>query len=258
MIKPKVKNAKILCFSNHKGGVGKTVSACNIGVGLSLKNKKTLLIDLDPQGNLSLGLGFKDPEKTIYHVLRNEISAQEGIYNLSENLGLLPSTLDLAGAELELASETGREVILKKVLSDIEESYDYIIIDCAPSFGLLTTNALAAADEVFIPIQAEFFALKGITILIEVIKKIQRRINKSLQVGGVFITLYDARKSLHKDISQAVEKHFLKETFSTKIRNNVALAEANVKGVDIFRYAPKSYGASDYRALCDEILKRHT
>jgi chromosome partitioning protein len=248
---------KILCFSNHKGGVGKTCSACNVGAGLSRKGKSVLLVDLDPQANLSLSLAVKDPERTIYQVLHGEKKIGECIYNITENLDIIPSTLDLAGAELELSSEAGREVILKEYLENVSEKYDYIIIDCAPSLGLLTTNALTAANEVLIPIQAHYLSLQGISKLTDVIEKIQKRLNKPLKVGGVFITQFDSRKVLNRDIADAIEKYFTQDVFKTKIRDNIALAEAPSHGQDIFRYNPKSYGALDYEALCDEILKRH-
>ncbi|MFI5343135.1 MAG: ParA family protein [Chlamydiales bacterium] len=248
---------KVLCFSNHKGGVGKSCSACNVGAGLSIKGHKVLVVDLDPQANLSLSLGVKDAEKTIYQVLHGEKKCGECIYNITENFDIIPSTLDLAGAELELAAEAGREVILKEAIDDLFGKYHYIIIDCAPSLGLLTTNALTASHEVMIPIQAQYLSLQGISKLTDVIEKIRKRLNKSLMVGGVFITQYDARKVLNRDISSAIEKYFPKDVFKTKIRDNVALAEAPSHGKDIFRYNSKSSGALDYTALCDEIIKRH-
>lgn len=251
------KQAKIICISNHKGGVGKTCSACNIGAGLSRKGKKILLIDLDPQANLSLSLGVKDADRNMYKVLHGGITITKAIYNITENLDLIPSTLDLAGAEIELSSETGREVILKEALCDVVGLYDYIIIDCAPSLGLLTTNALTAASEVFIPLQAHYLSLQGISKLTSVIDKIKKRLNKGLTIGGVFITQFDSRKVLNRDIADAIEKHFIKEVLHTKIRDNVALAEAPGHGKDIFRYNAKCNGASDYESLCEEIITRH-
>ncbi len=249
--------AKTLCFSNHKGGVGKSCSACNVGAGLSRKGKKVLLIDLDPQANLSLSLGIENTEKTVYQVLHGEKSSLECILNIVPNLDIIPSTLDLAGAEVELSSEAGREVILKEALNSLENKYDYIIIDCAPSLGLLTINALTAAHEVLIPIQAQYLSLQGMSKMTDIINKVQKRLNKHLKLGGVFITQYDARKVLNKDIATAIENHFKKDVFKTKIRDNVALAEAPSHGVDIFRYNSKSNGAADYESLCNEIIKRH-
>jgi chromosome partitioning protein len=168
----------------------------------------------------------------------------------------VPSTLDLSGAEVELSAEAGREYILKELLDPIRDSYDYIIIDSPPSLGLLTINALTASNEVLIPIQAQYLALQGLTKLLEVIDKITKRLNKELKVGGVFITLYDSRKVLNRDVVETTEAHFKKELFTTKIRDNIALAEAPARGVDIFNYQPKSNGAEDYLSLCKEIIKR--
>lgn len=249
--------AKVICISNHKGGVGKTCSTCNIGAGLSRKGKKILLIDLDPQANLSQSLGVKDADRNIYRVLHGGITIPQAIYSISQNLDLVPSTLDLAGAEIELSSEAGREVILRDALSEVLDSYDYIIIDCAPSLGLLTTNALTAASEVYIPLQAQYLSLQGVSKLTGIIEKIKKRLNKTLKIGGVFITQFDSRKVLNRDIADAIEKYFENEVMKTKIRDNVSLAEAPGHGKDIFRYNSKCNGALDYNLLCDEILKRN-
>ncbi len=250
------RKAKIICLSNHKGGVGKTCSTCNIGAGFARAGKKTLLVDLDPQANLSLSLGLTDVEKSIYLVLLGQIPVEEAIYNVTENLDIIPANLDLAGAEIELSSEAGREVILKECLSSIEGEYDYILIDCAPSLGLLTTNALTASNEVYIPLQAQYLSLQGISKLTTIIEKIQRRLNKKLKIGGIFITQYDARKVLNRDIAENIDKYFENIVLKTRIRDNVTLAEAPGKGQDVFRYNPKSYGALDYEALCEELLTK--
>lgn len=250
--------ARVMCLSNHKGGVGKTCSTCNIGAGLSRMGKRVLLIDLDPQSNLSLSLGVKNVESGIYQLLTGESSLSQVIYNITENLDIIPSTLDLAGAEIEFSSEAGREVILKESIFESLTKYDYILIDCSPSLGLLTTNALTVSSEVLIPLQAQYLSLQGITKLTSVIDKVQRRLNKSLKIGGIFITQYDARKVLNRDISEAVEKYFGDSVFQTKIRDNITLAEAPGVGKDIFRYNAKSNGALDYESLCKEILKRHS
>lgn len=250
------KLARIFCLSNHKGGVGKTCSSCNIGAGLATMGKKVLLVDLDPQANLSLSLGLTDVEKNIYPVLLGQCPIYQSLYNITENLDIIPASLDLAGAEIELSSEAGREVILKECLSEVSDQYDYIIIDCAPSLGLLTTNALTASDKVFIPLQAQYLSLQGISKLTMIIDKIQRRLNKKLKVGGIFITQYDARKVLNRDIAENIEKYFHNDVLQTKIRDNISLAEAPGRGKDIFRYNPKCYGAEDYRELCNEILTK--
>ena len=248
--------AKVVSFSNHKGGVGKTCSACNVGAGLARKGKKVLLVDLDPQANLSLSLGVRDVDRSIYQVLMNETPVKDVVLQVGENLDLIPASLDLAGAEIELAAEAGREMILKEILEPLLGKYDYILIDCAPTLGLLTTNALTAASEVYIPLQAQYLSLQGITKLTGVVEKIKARLNKSLKVGGVFLTQYDGRKVLNRDIADAIDEHFQALVFKTKIRDNISLAEAPGHGQDIFRYSPKSNGAKDYEGLCEEILAK--
>ena len=246
--------AKIITLSNHKGGVGKTTSSINIGAGLNKLGKKVLLIDLDPQANLSQSLGVVDAEKNIYGALR-------GFYKLTpikilKGLDLIPSTLELSGAEIEMIGEPGREYILKQTIKPIKHKYDFIIIDSPPSLGLLTINSLTASDEVIIPLQAQFLALQGLVKLMEVIKKIQLRLNKDLELGGVFVTQFDNRKVLNRNVLETIKDHFKDQVFKTKIRDNVALAEAPSRALDIFRYNSKSYGAIDYLALSKEIINR--
>jgi len=244
----------IIAISNHKGGVGKTTSCINIGAGLNKLGKKVLLVDLDPQANLSQSLGLTDQERTIYGAIRGEYKLEPVV--VVKGLDVLPSTLDLSGAEVELSGEAGREYILRELLEPYRASYNYILIDSPPSLGLLTINSLTASDEVLIPLQAQYLALRGLSKLLEVIDKIKKRLNKELRVGGVFITQYDNRKILNRDVVATIDSHFKEELFNTRIRDNIALAEAPTQGVDIFRYNPKSYGAEDYLALCKEILKR--
>jgi len=248
--------SEVIAISNHKGGVGKTTSAINIGAGLNRLGKSILLVDLDPQANLTQGLGLKEQEPNIYGALR-------GLYPLRpvkvrEGLDIVPSHLDLAGAEVELISEPGRDQILTELLRPYRLSkgggYDYIIIDSPPSLGLLTLNALTAANKVLIPIQAEYFAMQGLTKLMDIIKKIQGRLNEGLVVGGIIITQYDNRLILKRNVVKAIEKHFSGKVFSTRIRNNIALSEAPLNGKDIFSYNPESNGAADYMALSQEIL----
>jgi chromosome partitioning protein len=246
--------SKIISISNHKGGVGKTTSAINIGAGLNKLGKKVLLIDLDPQANLSQSLGIIEPERNIYGALRGEYKLQP--IEILKGLDVIPSTLDLSGAEIEMSGEAGREYILKELIEPIRDSYDYILIDSPPSLGLLTINSFTASDEILIPLQAQYLALQGLTKLIEVVDKIKRRLNKELKVGGVFITQYDSRKVLNRDVAETIKAHFKDEVFKTKIRDNIALAEAPANGLDIFRYNPKSYGSEDYLSLSREILKR--
>ena len=250
---------KVIAISNHKGGVGKTTSVLNIGAGLNKLGKKVLLIDLDAQANLSQSLGIEGAERNIYGAIRGLYSLKECIVSITELKGLdvIPSTLDLSGAEIELSSETGREYILKDLIDPVRNYYDYIIIDCPPSLSLLTINALTVADEVLIPLQAQYLALQGLTKLMEVIGKIQKRLNKELTLGGVFITQYDKRKILNRDVVEAIGSHFKDKVFNTKIRDNVALAEAPSSKLDIFRYDPNCNGAEDYLELSKEILNKH-
>ncbi|NLI41936.1 MAG: ParA family protein, partial [Caldisericales bacterium] len=184
--------SKVISISNHKGGVGKTTSAINIGAGLNILGKKVLLVDLDPQANLSQSLNLTDQERTIYGAIRGEYKLEP--VEVIRGLDVLPSTLDLSGAEVELSGEAGREYILREILEPLRASYNYIIIDTPPSLGLLTINALTASTEVLIPLQAQYLALRGLTKLLEVVDKIKKRLNKELRVGGVFITQYDNRK----------------------------------------------------------------
>ena len=245
--------SKVISISNHKGGVGKTTSAINIGAGLNRLGKKVLLIDLDPQANLSQSLGLIDQERTIYGAIRGEYKLEP--IQVVKGLDIIPSTLDLSGAEVELSGEAGREYILRELIEPLRASYDFILIDTAPSLGLLTINAFTASDKVFIPLQAQYLALQGLTKLMEVVEKIKKRLNKELRVGGVIITQYDNRKILNRDVVATIEAHFKDEVFKTKIRDNIALAEAPSQGLDIFRYSPKSYGAEDYLSLSKEIVK---
>lgn len=249
--------AKIIAMSNHKGGVGKTTSTLNIGAGLANLGKRVLLIDLDPQANLSQSLGIREPKKSIYGVLRNFYPISETILTMEGNYDLIPSELDLSGAEVELSSEAGREFILREQIETIRSKYDFILIDCPPSLGLLTINGLTAADEVYLPLQAEYLALQGLSKLIEVITKIKARLNRKLEIGGVFVTQYDHRKVLNRNVYETIEKHFGDKVYKTKIRENISLAEAPSVGKDIFRYNPRSTGAEDYALLSHEILERN-
>jgi len=246
--------SKVVTISNHKGGVGKTTSTINIGAGLNSLGKKVLLIDLDPQANLSQSLGLIDQERNIYGAIRGDYKLQP--VSIAKGLDVIPSTLDLSGAEIELSGEAGREYILRELIEPLRGSYDYILIDSPPSLGLLTINAFTASDEVFIPLQAQYLALQGLAKLMEVVEKIKKRLNKGLKVGGVFITQYDSRKVLNRDVVATIEAHFKDQVFNTRIRDNIALAEAPAQGLDIFRYNAKSYGAEDYLALSKEIVKK--
>lgn len=247
--------SKVIAVSNHKGGVGKTTSVVNIGAGLSKLGKKVLLIDLDAQANLTQSLGVPiEGVSTIYDAISGKRKAQP--INIKKGLDLIPSTLDLSGAEVELTGEVGGEYVLREIIEPLRRSYDFILIDCPPSLGLLTINAFTGADEVIIPLQPEYLALQGLTKLREIVGRIKKRLNKKLKVGGILITQYDSRKVLNRDIIDTIAEEIEERVYKTKIRDNVALAEAPIKGVDIFSYQPKSYGAEDYLSLCKELIKK--
>lgn len=245
---------KTIAILNHKGGTGKTTSALNIGAGLARLKKKILLIDLDPQTNLTEGLGVRDPKISVYNSLRDGIDLP--IQPISKYLDLVPSSLDLVGAELELVSQMARESILKKLLNKVKEQYDYIIIDCPPALGMLTINALVPSDMVLIPLEAEFYSYRGIDRMVNIISEVRTHYNENLTIGGVFITKCNPKRLLTEHITESVKKHFGDKLLNTKIRVNVALAEAPVHGQDIFAYAPNSNGATDYENLVKEILTK--
>jgi len=244
----------IISLLNHKGGVGKTTSAINIGAGLAELGKTALLIDLDPQANLTLSLGLPRSQQTIYQALRGESPLVP--VNVKDRLDVVIATLDLSGAEMELINEAGREFILRELLDPVRVKYDYIIIDCPPSLGLLTLNALTSSDMVIIPLQTEFLAMQGLAKIKQVIQKVKLRLNKKLIIGGVLATMYDSRKVLNRDVIETIQKYFGKLVFQTRIRDNVALAEAPAQRKDIFAYNKNSPGAKDYLALCKELETR--
>jgi chromosome partitioning protein len=244
----------IYAISNHKGGVGKTTSTINIGAALAAKQKKVLLVDLDPQSNLTQSLGIQKPEFTIYDSLKGE--KINSYIEHKKNLYVVPSSLDLSAAEIDLSSEPGREYILKEVLHKLKSKFDYILIDCPPSLGLLTINALTAADYVIIPMQAEYLPFRGLVKLKEVIDKIHSRLNPELRIGAVFLTQYDARKILNRDVAESVEEFFGDKFLQSKISNNIALAEAPSQGKDIFAYNKSCKGAEDYVVLVNEMIEK--
>lgn len=244
----------IISLLNHKGGVGKTTSAINIGAGLVELGRKVLLIDLDPQANLTLSLGIPRQKYTIYEALRGESELVP--VTVREGLDVVISTLDLSSAEMELINEAGREYILRELFEPVVEEYDYIIIDCPPSLGLLTLNALTCCRYVFIPLQTEFLALQGLAKIKQIIDKVRFRLNKKLEIGGVIATMYDSRKVLNRDVVETIKKYFGPKVFNTLIRDNVALAEAPSQRKDIFSYNRSSNGAKDYLSLCKEIIER--
>ena len=253
---------------NQKGGVGKTTTSVNLGGALALKGRKTLIIDIDAQSNLTthLGIGPKDdqnaspdnppyPEHTIYDVLKGTSQLSDVVIHRSENLDLVPSSLMLSAADLELGGVVGRELILKRVLGPISGQYDVIIVDCPPALGLLSLNALAAVQRVIVPVQSEYLALHGVRQLLDTIDQVRTIYNPSLVVGGVLICLHDNRKRLARAVADTIRAYFGDLVFNTVIRTNVALAEAPASGQTIFEYSPKSSGAEDYMALAEEILE---
>lgn len=247
--------AKTIAIANHKGGVGKTTTAVNLGAALAARGYDVLLVDMDAQANLTDTLRITDLRHNVYDILKGE--AEPVPVKIAAHLDALPATLELATAEVELCTAIGREQLLTDALTPIHEQYDYILIDTAPTLGLLTINAMAAADAVIIPMQAEYYALKGVKGLVDVIASVQRRINKRLQIGGVIITQYDTRTTLHKQVREAIAAQFGAAMFDTPIRNAIAIAEAQAKGSNIFDYAPDSAGAKDYADVVDEFLRRY-
>lgn len=247
---------RIISMSNHKGGVGKTTSVVNIGAALADMGRKVLLVDIDPQANLTVSFGYKEEERedevpTIYDAIRGHSDIQT--LTVNKNLHLVPSTIDLSGAEMELSAEPGREYILRELLEPFESQYDYIFIDCPPSLGLLTINAFTAAKEIFIPIQPHFLAIRGLSKILEVINKIKSRLNRELEITGVFVTLFDRRKILHREVYETIQTYFGERVFRSRIKDNIALAEAPGNGIDIYRYDKNSSGAHDYKMLAKEI-----
>ena len=248
---------RLVAICNHKGGVGKTTTVVNLAAALARRGRRVLLLDIDPQACLTIHLGFELGDGTsVYQVLTEGAPLREAVRATSEpNLALAPSDLELAGAEMELASAIGRESLLKDALHDYveEEPYDYVMIDCPPSLGLLTINALCAVREIFIPLQTEFLALRGMGRLVEVVTLIRRRLNPLLRVTGILPTLYRSGTLLAREVTEEIQRHFGSYVFTTKIRNNVRLAEAPSHGKSIFAYAANSLGAEDYERLAGEV-----
>jgi chromosome partitioning protein len=246
----------IIAFCNQKGGVGKTTCALNVAVGLSLMKKKVLVVDFDPQAHLtySLGLDAQNPQVTVYSVMKGTAPISEAAVPI-RGMSVLPANLDLARLETEMAELPEKESILKKRLAEISD-VQYIIIDCPPAAGLLTVNALVACREVFIPLQMEFLAIKGMSRLLTLIEDVKKQFNHNAPTYRIIPTRYDARKRLNNAIMDKVRERFGDRVFKAVIRENIAVAEAPSFGLSIFEYAPKSHGAEDYFALCREILRK--
>ena len=249
--------AKIVAVANQKGGVGKTTTAINLSACLAHAKKRTLLIDMEPQGNSTTGLGIekKAIQKSIYDVIINDVPVSDAVVKTQQDkLMLCPSSMNLAGAEVELVSQISRESILKDALSKVTAEYDFIIIDCPPSLGLLTLNALTAANSVLVPIQSEYFALEGLTQLMETVKIVQRRLNPSLYLEGVLLTMFNNRTKLSLEVADEVRSHFAAKVYKTAIPRNVRLSEAPSYGLPIILYDKNSKGAKAYVKFTEEFL----
>ena len=251
------KVGKVISVANQKGGVGKTTTTVNLCTILAKKGKKVLLIDADPQGNATSGLGVRkaDVERDIYDVLINEVSMKEVVLSTSrENLSLVPATIQLAGAEVELTTLMARESRLKSALKEVRDDYDYILIDCPPSLGHLTINAFTASDSILIPVQCEYYALEGLSQLLNTVSLVQKHFNPDLRIEGVLLTMLDARTNLGYEVVGEVKKYFHEKVYETIIPRNVRLAEAPSHGMPITTYDSKSSGAESYRLLADEVI----
>lgn len=249
--------AKILAITNQKGGVGKTTTSVNLGASLASLGKRVLLVDIDPQGNTTSGVGINkaDVEYCIYDVIINDIHPNDATVETNvPNLKIIPATIQLAGAEIELVPTISREVRLKKSLNLLRHLYDYILIDCPPSLGILTVNSLTAADAVIIPIQCEYYALEGLSQLLNTVRLVQKHLNTSLQIEGVLLTMFDARTNLGIQVIEEVKKYFQQKVYETVIPRNVRLSEAPSHGQSIITYDPRSKGAEVYLELAKEVI----
>jgi chromosome partitioning protein len=250
----------VIALANQKGGVGKTTTSVNLGACLADDGKKVLLIDLDPQGNATSGLGIdkKDIEESVYDVLINDVDLKDVILKSShKGLDIVPTTIALSGAEVELTNLMARETRLKDAFGDVKDEYDYILIDCPPSLGLLTINAFTACDSILIPVQSEYYALEGLSQLLNTIKLVRKHFNPDLKIEGVLLTMYDKRTNLGQQVNAEVKKYFGDQVYDTIIPRNVRLSEAPSHGQAIVDYDKRSTGAKVYQQLAKEVLARH-
>ena len=251
--------AQIISVANQKGGVGKTTTTVNLGACLASLGKQVLLVDMDAQGNATSGVGIRKPDVTqdIYDVLVNELPIAEAtIATEHENLSIVPATLQLAGAEIELTSMMARESRLKGSLAEVNDQYDYILIDCPPSLGHLTINSFTASDSILIPVQCEYYALEGLSQLLNTVRLVQKHFNPELEIEGVLLTMYDARTNLGNEVVEEVRKYFREKVYETIIPRNIRLSEAPSHGMPIIDYDPRSRGAEVYQALAKEVVNR--
>lgn len=252
---------KIITLANQKGGVGKTTTSMNLAASLATLEKSVLLIDADPQANASSGLGvnLKEVECSLYECIINNADIHEAIYTTDiEGLDIVPSHIDLVGAEIEMLNLKNRERIIKNILAQVKDEYDYILIDCSPSLGLITVNALTAADSVIIPVQCEYFALEGITKLLSTIKIIKSNLNPQLEIEGFLLTMYDSRLRLANQIYDEVKRHFQELVFKTVIQRNVKLSESPSHGLPVILYDANSAGSKNHLSLAKEIIAKNS
>ena len=250
---------RIIAIANQKGGVGKTTTAINLSSCLAEKGKKVLAVDMDPQGNMTSGLGLdkNSIEDTIYDLIIGESEINQVIKkDILENLDIIPTSIDLSGAEIELLDEENKEFIVRNAISKVKDEYDYIIIDCPPSLSMLTINAMTTADSVLVPIQCEYYALEGLSQLIHTVELVRDRLNENLQIEGVVFTMYDARTNLSLQVVENVKDNLQQNIYKTIIPRNIRLAEAPSYGMPINHYDPKSAGADSYMRLADEVISR--
>ena len=255
---------RVIAVSNQKGGVGKTVSCVNLGIGLAQEGKKVLLIDADPQGSLTISLGYEEPDEMEYslatlmmNIVNDEkLNIEKTILHHKEGVDLIPANIELSAIEVSLVNAMSRELILRSMVDRLREFYDYIIIDCPPSLSMLTINAMTTADSVLVPIQCEYYALEGLSQLIHTVELVKERLNPVLEIEGVVFTMYDARTNLSLQVVENVKENLQQNIYKTIIPRNIRLAEAPSYGMPINLYDPKSTGASAYQRLADEVMNR--